>query len=410
VSESPNSSSTGSRRFAERCNFRWSNHRSVVYGLALVAWLLTLATGNAVRAQGEPSATIPKKIAPDASAQKIQRKGQRLINQAYELTTVAQEVDEYDQIIDLCKRAMLEELPKVHLDYSKRLMSWAHNKRGEARSDQASEFATEGDTDQAEELDQLALKDFESAIALDKTRWKAFHNRGVNAALQGDYDNATKDFEKTIELNPAYVNAWFNLGEIYYDSEEFDQAIEKYDEVIRLKPEDADAYRGRANSYYSLRLYRKSLTDFDRAVTLNPGSSISHAERADAHGRLGNWAQAAADYRQAIELDNKLGRAYQGAAWIMATCPVERFRDKDRALQAAERAIELDGESDYRYLDTIAAAHAANGNYEDAHDYLEQAIEAAPETERKNLEKRRQLYESEQPFRQASRTKRATRR
>ena len=90
--------------------------------------------------------------------------------------------------------------------------------------------------------------------------------------------------------------------------------------------------------------------------------------------------------------------------------PVDRFRDKDRALQAATRAIELDGDQDYRYLDTMAAAQAANGNYEDAMSHMEKAIDVAPESEREQLEIRRALYESEKPFRQAFRLKRATRR
>ena len=353
--------------------------------------------------------TAPNEIVPDASAQEIQKKGQQLVDQAYEMTKTAQQVEDFQQIIDLCKQAMLDELSDVHLQYTKRLLSWSHNKRGEARADEASEVAVEGDSQRALELDELALNDFEISILLDKTRWRSYHNRGVSFALRGDYEKATRDFEKTIELRPGYVNAWFNLGEISYDKGEYDQAIEKYDEVIRLRPKDAEAYRGRANSYSGLRLYRKALSDFDKAVTLNPENAVSLAERADTYSHLGDWRNAAANYRQAIELNQNLGRAYQGAAWIMATCPIQKFRDKDRALKAASRAIELDGDQDFRYLDTLAAAHAANENYEEAISYLEQAIDVAPELEREQLEKRRTLYESAKPYRQASRLKRATR-
>ena len=410
MTNSSSSRPSGIVRFGDRANVRWNRQLQAAAWIALVLLLPLMYGWSLAFADSQAAVAVPEKVAPDTSAQEIQHNGRQLIHQAYELTKVAQQIDEYEQIIDICKQAMLEDLPKDHLKYTKRLMSWAHNKRGEVRTDEASEVAAEGDTERATEFDRLAMEDFETSILLDNTRWKAYHNRGINFAVRGDYEKAMEDFEKTSELNPRYVNAWFNLGEIHYDTGNFEQAIEKYNEVIRLRPDDTEAHRGRANSYHSLRLYRKALADFDEAITLEPGSAVMHAERADVHGRLGNWAKAAADYRQAIELDNELGRAYQGAAWIMATCPVDRFRDTDRALQAATRAIELDGDQDYRYLDTMAAAQAANGNYEDAMSHMEKAIDVAPESEREQLESRRTLYESEKPFRQAFRLKRATRR
>ena len=397
-------------RVAKRAPSCQSGPLQNTFWCLLVLLLSILVSWNSAAAQDGKKESVPKKIKPDTSAKQIKAKGQQLINQAYQLTTTAQEPEEFEQIIKLCKHALMEELPKRHQEYTKRLLSWAHNKRGEARSDEASQFAAEGNIEKAEELDKLALKDFETAIVLDKGRWKAYHNRGVNSALQGDYEAAIEDFEKTIELHPRYVNAWFNLGEIYFDSDDYDRAIENYAAVIELRSEDADAFRGRGNSYFNLGLYRKALADFDSAVTLQPGDAMAHAERADVYSRLQNWSAAAADYRQAIELDNELGRAYQGAAWIMATCPQERFRNKDRALQAARRAIELDGDDDFRYLDTIAAAHAANGNYEDAQDLVNQAIDIAPEDEHVDLEKRRALYDSQKPFRQISSSPRVTRR
>ena len=321
MTNSSSSRPSGIVRFGDRANVRWDRQLQAATWIALVLLLPLMYGWSLAFADSQAAVAVPEKVAPDTSAQEIQHNGRQLIHQAYELTKVAQQIDEYEQIIDICKQAMLEDLPIDHLKYTKRLMSWAHNKRGEVRTDEASEVAAEGDTERATEFDRLAMEDFETSILLDNTRWKAYHNRGINFAVRGDYEKAMEDFEKTSELNPRYVNAWFNLGEIHYDTGNFEQAIEKYNEVIRLRPDDTEAYRGRANSYHSLRLYRKALADFDEAITLEPGSAVMHAERADVHGRLGNWAKAAADYRQAIELDNELGRAYQGAAWIMATCP-----------------------------------------------------------------------------------------
>ncbi len=66
----------------------------------------------------------------------------------------------------------------------------------------------------------------------------------------------------------------------------------------------------------------------------------------------------------------------------MATCPDEVFRNPDEALSAAEKAIELDGENDYRYLETLAAAEANAGHFDDAVDTQTGAVAIALEDHR----------------------------
>ena len=381
--------------------------RRIIRTGTLFAWAI-IAAGGAVGAQ--EGQETPKTLEPDRSAKKLQEPDQQLIDEAYKKTKTARSVEDFSQVIKLCKKAMLTELTPARSQYTKKLWAWAHNKRGEVYADQASEIDAEGDTERAIKLDSKALKDFETSVLLDPSRWKSYHNRGVSYALLGKYDQALADFNKAIKIKPGFFKAWFNRGEIHYYHEDYEQAIKDYTEVIRLKPDDAKAYSGRANARYSLRRFHEAVQDFDRAVELDGSNSLFYTERADAHNHLGNWGRAAADYRQAIELDNSLGRAYQGAAWLMATCPDQRFRDASRALQAAERALELDGGGDYRYLDTMAAAYAINGEYENALTYIADAIELAPKAEIKALENRKNLYSKQQPFQQASRANRGTRR
>ena len=84
----------------------------------------------------------------------------------------------------------------------------------------------------------------------------------------------------------------------------------------------------------------------------------------------------------------------------MATCPDERFRDADRALRAAQRAVELLGNDDFRYLDTWAAAHANDGKFEQAIETLDKAISIAPDDEVETLKRRKALYQQNEPYRQ----------
>jgi tetratricopeptide (TPR) repeat protein len=105
----------------------------------------------------------------------------------------------------------------------------------------------------------------------------------------------------------------------------------------------------------------------------------------------------------AIRLDNSLGRAYQSAAWLMATCPEQRYRNEQMALRSAQRAIELDGSADYRYLDTLAAAQANARQFTEAQQSVNKAIESAPSDVVSELRQRLALYKSNRPFRDSAR-------
>ena len=93
--------------------------------------------------------------------------------------------------------------------------------------------------------------------------------------------------------------------------------------------------------------------------------------------KLAEWQDAASDFRTAIELDSKLSRGYASAAWLMATCPDEQYRNAELGLQAAKRAIELRGNADFDLLDTLAAALANADRFDDAAKAISQAIELA---------------------------------
>src|SRR4029450_6395850 len=109
------------------------------------------------------------------------------------------------------------------------------------------------------------------------------------------------------------------------------------------------------------------------------------------------------------KLDAKLGRAYRGVAWLLATCPLDEFRDRDLALQSAEKAVALDGDGDWTYLDVLAAAQANAGRYGEAQATLEKALQIASDEVGESLQTRLALYRDRQPYRQSTRERRTNR-
>ena len=151
-------------------------------------------------------------------------------------------------------------------------------------------------------------------------------------SLLGANDEAIADYDKVIRLDPKYAAAYNNRGIVYQDKEDYDKAINSYDEAIRIDPKLAEAYRIRGTAYQNKR-------EYDRAI---------------------------ADYDKAIRLDPKLAYAYNNFAWVLGTCPQSGFRDGKKAVEYATKACELSDWKDPPSIDTLAAAYAEVGDFEQA--------------------------------------------
>ena len=271
---------------------------------------------------------------------------------------------ECTEAIDLCRQGIAVGLNKTHEEYARQLMSWLYNRRGEVR-------ASGGD-------DKQALADFEAAIEANPNSWHAIHNRGVSYAMQGRVPDALAAFDRTIELNRGYANAYFNRAELLYQQRNYEAAIRDYTAAIKLSPEDAGMYNSRGHALYRVERFGEALGDYGEALRLDPKNAAVLINRGDVFTDLGRYSEAARDYQTAIAINPQQARGFKAAAWLMATCPDEHYRNEKLAIEAAKRAIELDGGGDYRDLETLAAAQASSGLFEEAKKTQEQAIAKAP--------------------------------
>jgi len=325
-----------------------------------------------------------------------------LIRDAYAKTKTAATLADYTEIIRVCEKAQSGALSPGLAAYVRELLAWTHNRRGEIYAEQGASLTKSGDEQEAAKIDARALSEFETAVGLNPDYWKAIHNRGVSYALLGKFTEAVKDFSRVLELKPEYANAWFNRGEIQFELANYAEALNDYGQAIRLKPDDYDAYVRRGHTHFQLRRFQEALADYGRAVELDADSAEALINRGDAYLALRQWREAATDYRQAIASDAGSGRAYQSAAWLMATCPDDGYRNNQLALQAAEKAIELDGRTDFKCLDTLAAAYANAGDFDRAKQTIAAAIKIAPRDHVDLMRRRLELYQQNQPYREGA--------
>lgn len=349
---------------------------SRVAWLAFVILLGCLAPAWSVAADPAPS------VSPDLEAIFAKTKNAR---EEAEFTAIARECS---LIIPSADRSEADKA------YAAKLFAWALNRRGEVRSEQAAKLVPQGELGEAQKLDQLAGKDFATAARYAPDNWRVHHNLAISHAMQGRYDEAIDEFGVVIQLKRDYPNAYYNRAELYFEKESFPQAIDDYTKAIELVDNDARYYNGRAHARFMLNNFDTAVEDYTQAVTLESTSAAYITDLADALQSMGKWEDAATRYRQAVTADKNYGRAYRNVSWLLSTCPDKRFRNPNLALSAAKKAIELEGQQDYRALDTLAAATAATGNPQEASRLMRDALAAAPQVARKELAARSSIYAS----------------
>ena len=239
---------------------------------------------------------------------------------AYQISKTARSEKQFTQIIELCHKALAAKPAEKQATYARKLEAWAYNRRGELRSD-----AGEDDGAQA---------DFEAAAKIDSTNWRAIHNRGVGYAARTKFAEAAADFDEVIRLHPDFAPVWFNRGELRSQNADFNGAIEDYNQALKLQPNDPSALVGRGHAWYQLGENEEALKDYDRALELDGQRGSTFVYRAAALAEAGRYAAAADDYRAAIRLEPNSAASYQAAAWLMATCPDDEFRDAKLAVKA----------------------------------------------------------------------------
>ena len=90
-------------------------------------------------------------------------------------------------------------------------------------------------------------------------------------------------------------------------------------------------------------------------------------------------------------------------AWLLATCPEDRFRDGKKAVAAATRACELTRWKNAEVLDTLAAADAEAGDFDAAVKWQLKALGLMgkdDEPGRKAMDARLVLYRAKKPYRE----------
>jgi Flp pilus assembly protein TadD len=155
--------------------------------------------------------------------------------------------------------------------------------------------------------------------------------------------------------------------------------------------------------YGELGLPGDAFRHFTEAAKEEPQNAHVHHNQAIFFSKQGRTKEAIQQYLETLRLDPYYLDASNNLAWVFATHENPMFRNGDKAVQLSEQACQLDGRRDPFLLDTLAAAYAEVGRFEEARLTALEAIDRAKLTGFDHLvgdiERRLRLYQSGQPYR-----------
>ena len=228
-----------------------------------------------------------------------------------------------------------------------------------------------------------ALADYKKAGDLDPQFFDAHFTRSSLLALRKDHRAAIQSLTDSLKARPNDSSALFNRGLYHEYLHEYDDAIADYTSALSEKADfshfggstnearaHAYHYRGRVHQWYKHDDF-KAIADYTNAIRLDPEIRRVRYRRGQAYHGVGDYAKAHEDYEQAAKQRPDYPNLLNSWAWQLATCPDSEYRDGKLALRLAMKTNDLD---------TLAAAYAEVGEFDDAVAAQQRAID---ELERK---------------------------
>jgi tetratricopeptide (TPR) repeat protein/peroxiredoxin len=194
---------------------------------------------------------------------------------------------------------------------------------------------------------------------------------GALSEEDGDIAGAITAFERTVNYDPKNVNAYRNLVKLTAKTGQLEKSVSHLEALEELAPTAATPLRmDLAQKLYKAGRHREAADNMRAVLRLNPGQLT----------------------------------AASNLAWILATNPRADVRNGAEALKWAAILVKNTEQKDPRALDTLAAAYAETGDFENAVKASHAAIAVATKLNQQaflpELRSRLASFQQGKPWRQ----------
>ena len=197
---------------------------------------------------------------------------------------------------------------------------------------------------------------------------------GSLSVLSRRTQEATVQYEQALRLKPDYAFAHNNLANLLAVEGQLDAAIGHYRLAVAADPKLEGPHHNLALLLREKGDFNGAIEHLRSAIELDPGRVETRMQLGETLISAGRYAEASASLREGLELQPQNIIMNNDLAWLLATCPQAPLRDGQQAVQISERLVATTDRKMPEVLDTLAAAYAEAGRFDDAVKTIQEAL------------------------------------
>jgi tetratricopeptide (TPR) repeat protein len=170
-----------------------------------------------------------------------------------------------------------------------------------------------------------AIKEFVSAVSLDKNYYQAYNAMGVATLKLGNKDDALELFNTAVKINSGFANAYDNIGVVEMMNGNLDSAESNFMKAMKYNTHNPTAWYHMSQVETRRGNYSKALTWVNHSLHVNPNSSPALTLQGELYLKQGNQAAAINSFKKAQLVKPENIRPYLNLATIYENRADEEF-------------------------------------------------------------------------------------
>jgi len=245
---------------------------------------------------------------------------------------------------------------------------------------------------------------FAHALAVTQNNFVAHANLGVALEQKDKLNEALAEYRAAEQLAPELYHVHNNLGNLLDNWGHPKEALIEYRWAVLLNPGLPSLHNGAGMVLVELKRYDEALRQFEEASRLDPAFPWAHFAIGKMRLKQGRDAEAIDEFRAALRIDPDNFQILAYTARVLAADENPQIRDGRTALVLAVKAKVLTGEAQPYVLAVLGMACAETGDFTNALEVTQRALDLARAAQMKKLEplqQQLQLYKNHQPWRES---------
>jgi protein O-mannosyl-transferase len=251
-----------------------------------------------------------------------------------------------------------------------------------------------------------ALPHFSEAARLKPENAQYQNDLAVTLVALGKGSEALPFYARAVQLEPGNAQFQNNFATALLRAGDMKAAEAHYRAAIADDPKLAEPYSNLGALLFARQQYIGAASIFGEAVRLSPTNAGIHFNAGLVYLKAHRIGDARTEFAEAARLRPDWTDPLVAESWALATSNDAQERNGAEAVKLAEKAADLTGHKQPAILNTLAAAYAESGRFDDALATANRALELAKQSNHTNLFPRIEhaivLYQARTPMREST--------